>query len=431
MSVLKKKKHTNLKYNKHILLFTATFVFLLLLLYIQIDTLIQTAETEKKHFAQSVRLSLNLAAEQISKDRQMCSNVKSCLQKKEGVVIKELRKREWAKVDSIIKHNLELYDIDLAYEFEITNKKNDKNTGGFDLTSEICFAESLDIDLQQAGVDLHVKFPEKNEFIVKRISTMFVSSILLIFLLTIAFITALKLYIKEKNIAEKTRDFVNNMTHEFKTPIANIGFANHRIQNNKDIVLPEKIVNYTDIIEKEKNKLQNQIDEILNVAYLEDNQNGNGFETLDIGNIVSEAIKSIELAVAEKGGTINYEDKAELLIVEGNRLHLLNSVTNILDNAYKYSNKNLRIDIKTYNTGQNIVIEIADNGIGISSKDQKYIFDKYYRVPTGNIHNIKGYGIGLTYVKEVVGQHSGKIEFKSTEGKGCNFKIILPFTDHK
>jgi len=414
------------KINKHIILFASTFVFLLLLLYIQIDTLIQTAETEKRHFAQSVKLSLNLAAEQISKDRQMCSNVKSCLMNKESAVIEQLRKKEWANVDSIIKHNLDLYDIDLAYEFEIITENNDLDTSKFDLSSEICFAESLDIGLHQAGVNLRVRFPEKNKFIVKRISTMFVSSILLILLLTASFITALRLYLKEKSIAEKTRDFVNNMTHEFKTPIANIGFANHRIQNSKDIKLPEKLINYTEIIEKEKSKLQNQVNEILNVAYVEDYSNDDNFENIDIQPLITEAVESIKLAVSEKNGIVQYQNNAELTTAKGNRIHLLNSITNLLDNAYKYSNGNLKIDIKTYNKEQNIVIEISDNGIGICAKDQKSIFDKYYRVPTGDIHNIKGFGIGLTYVKAVVEQHHGKIELKSSEGKGCNFKISLP-----
>ena len=414
------------KINKHIILFASTFVFLLLLLYIQVNTLIQTAETEKKHFAQSVKLSLNLAVEQISKDRQMCSNVKSCLLNNKSAGIEVLRKKEWANVDSIIKHNLDLYNIDLAYEFEIITENVGLDTGKFDLSSEICFAESLDIGLQQAGVNLRVRFPEKNKFIIKRISTMFVSSILLILLLTASFITTLRLYLKEKSIAKKTRDFVNNMTHEFKTPIANIGFANHRIKNSKDIVLPEKLINYTEIIEKEKSKLQNQVNEILNVAYVEDYSNGNNFENIDIQNIINEAVESIKPVISEKNGTIHYQNRADLTTMKGNSLHLLNSITNILDNAYKYSNGNLIIDIKTYNTEQNLIIEIADNGIGICSDDQKYIFDKYYRVPTGDVHNIKGFGIGLTYVKAVIEQHHGKIELKSSEGKGCNFKISLP-----
>ncbi len=414
------------KINKHIVLFASTFVFLLLLLYIQINTLVETAETEKRHFAQSVKLSLNLAAEQISKDRQMCRNVKNCLLNKESAVISKLREQEWAKVDSIIKRNLDLYNIELAYEFEIINKNIDIHSGKFDLSTEICFAESLDIDLQQEGVDLRVKFPEKNKFIIKRISAMFVSSILLIFLLTAAFITTLKLYLKEKKIAEKTRDFVNNMTHEFKTPIANIGFANHRIKNSKDVVLPEKLINYTKIIEKEKNKLQNQVHEILNVAYIEDYSNTNNFENVDIENVINEAIDSIKLAINEKNGSISYKNEARQTTLKGNRLHLLNSINNILDNAYKYANENLKIEIKTYLENQNLIIEIADNGIGIRKEYQKYIFDKYYRIPTGNVHNIKGFGIGLTYVKAVVNQHDGTIELKSSEGKGCTFKISLP-----
>ena len=223
-----------------ILLITSTFIFLLLLLYIQINRLIQTSDMEKRHFNQSVKLSLDLAAAEISQDRQMCENVRICLKDTASAFVKQIKQLEWDKVDSIIRYNLEQYDIDLSYQFEIVYTDDSFSQG----KHEICSSGCLDVALKQGSVQLCVKFPEENKFLIERISTMFISSILLIFLVTASFIITLNNYSKEKKLAIQTRNFINNMAHEFKTPLASIGFANSRIQNSKEIKPLVKILKY-------------------------------------------------------------------------------------------------------------------------------------------------------------------------------------------
>ncbi len=414
----------------HFILISSTFIFLLLLLYIQINQLIETAETEKRHFAQSVKLSLSLAAEQMSRDRKMCRNVQFCLLDTQSFHTQELKKLEWHRVDSIIKNNLIQYNLDLAYDFEIINASaNDLKTRQD--TCEVCYSESLEIALQQSGTVLIVRFPEKSMFIIKRIGPMFISSIMLIFLVTASFILTLSLYLREKMLADRIKDFINNMVHEFKTPLASIGFANHRIQNNKEIELPNKLIKYTEIIDSEKNKLEEQIGNILDLALLESSFRPSDFSEVDIKTVIEEAINSVTLCISDKNGSIDFQNKATGAIVLGSKAHLINAFSNLLDNACKYSNGDLKISIRISNLYKEILVEIADNGIGISSKHQKYIFEKYYRVPTGNVHNIKGYGIGLSYVNEVVKMHHGKIELKSSEGNGSVFSVYLPISKEK
>jgi two-component system phosphate regulon sensor histidine kinase PhoR len=413
------------KRKSHIILIISTLIFLILLFFIQIKQLIETAETEKRHFAQSVKLSLNLVATEMSRDRKMCKNVQSCLLDTQSFQNQELKKLEWHKVDSIIKFNLEQYNIDLDYEFEIF-KAGSGLLNGIEDTCEACYSESLEIALQQSGMELMVRFPEKNMFIVKRIGGLFISSITLIILVTFSFILTLSLFLKEKMLAERIKNFINNMVHEFKTPLASIGFANHRIQSNKEYVLPEKLIKYTEIIENEKNQLQHHVSNILELAQMESEFKPVRFGIVNIKSAIEEAIQGIDWCINEKNGSIDFLLHTDETNVNGSKFHLINAFSNLLDNACKYSLGELKIKICLSKIKDQLLIEIIDNGIGISAKHQKFIFEKFYRVPTGNIHNIKGYGIGLSYVLEVVKMHKGKIELKSSEGNGSTFSIYLP-----
>jgi len=389
---------------------------------------VQTAETEKRHFTRSVKLSLDLATSQISQDRQMCNNVQICLLDTSSALVRRLKKLEWNKVDSIIKSNLEQYDIDLTYDFEIVYAGT-RQSAIYQLHPEV-YTESLDIELQQGGIELRVRFPEKNKFIVERISTMFISSILLILLLMASFIVTYRMYDKERKLALQTKNFINNMAHEFKTPLASIGFANSRIQNSKEVQLPEKLLKYTEIIENEKSKLQEHLSEMLELACLESKRAVMRHESVDLSSLLEETVKNSCISLEEKNGAIHFDCPATKTTVFGSKKHLHNSFSNLIENACKYSNGNLIIKISCYNKGKQLVTEISDNGIGIDPKDQKMIFDKYYRVATGDVHNIKGYGIGLSYVREVVQLHNGTIQLNSKVGKGSTFKVYLPLKEN-
>lgn len=416
------------KRKTQLILVILTLAFLICLVVIQVNWIIQAARMQEAQFNHSVNMALSRTVEKISVDKQMCKNVSGCFIK-DGAkrsCLRKIRREEWSKVDSIIKSDLEFYNIDLDYEFDIVDINESIQEGKInEVLDKSYYTQSLEEALQKSGIQLNVKFPEKKEFVIAQIGVMFISSILLILFVTVSFIIILNSYIKEKKLAEKTKDFVNNMTHEFKTPISNIAFANSMIRN-KEGLPPDKLSRYTDIISIENNKLKKQVEGLLQIAVIENKENDIKNEKIDIHTVINEAIKAVDDLVKERGGKINCNFKAEQTIVEGEKIHLLNAISNLLDNSNKYSPDIPEININTYNKDNQIIIEVIDKGIGISNEEQKFIFDKFYRVSTGDIHNVKGFGLGLSYVKMVVDAHGGKIQLKSTKGKGSNFIIHLP-----
>ena len=410
----------------YLIFISITFFALLLLLYFQIKILLQTADTEKKHFKESVKLALSLAAEQISTDRQVCFGVKKCYMKGESDCLKSLHYNQKNKIDSILKSNLQEYNIDINYTFQIVNTNAGLISESPEFENDKCFVKSLDHAFQQAGVQLRVRFPDKNKFILQKITHSFIISVLLILLVMISFIITLKMYLYQQKISERTKDFINNMIHEFKTPLANIGFAGNRIKNSKTSENQEKNIKYLNIIENEKNKLLSHIDEILNVAVVENKNNMGDFEKISINELINSATENFKELIIDKKGEINIVFKCDICFVNGNKQLIINALSNILDNAVKYSTGDPKIKIIVSKFYEYVICEFIDNGIGINKKYQKNIFEKYFRIPTGNIHNIKGFGIGLAYVKAIVELHAGKIEIESEEDKGSNFKILLP-----
>lgn len=408
--------------NKHKIQIFITLISLIILVIIQFLQIIKSAKSEHKQFADKVELALLSAKNEISKDMDLCSKMEKCFNENSYSCKSKMLEKDWTLADSIITAKLKYYNIQLDYNFDIIDSKNDetcKNTEG-------CFIQSLEEIIQIEGIQLTIHFPSRNEFILKQISVIFITSLLLILLISFSFFRMLKFYNKEKLISENTRDFVNNMTHEFKTPLANIGLASNLIKKKTDENNLNIINKYLEIITFEKTKLTENIEEILNVATLEKANTIVRNEKVDIDEIINDAVETLNLNISEKCGKINIEKCTVNAIVTGNKFHLTHLVINILDNACKYTFKPPIINIKIFNKNKFVLIEISDNGIGISKEHQLQIFEKYFRVPTGDVHNIKGFGLGLSYVKNVIEQHNGKIEIKSTLNKGSVFKIYLP-----
>jgi len=231
---------------------------------------------------------------------------------------------------------------------------------------------------------------------------------------------------KQKQIAAIKTDFINNMTHEFKTPIATINLALDAIKNPRIIADKDKVLNYVKMIREENKRMHAQVETVLRISKLDKNQLDVSKEIIDIQDILDDAISHIQLLIEDKGGQLITRFEAIQTDVLGNAFHLTNVFVNILDNAIKYSDKIPEITLFTENISNAILIHITDNGIGMSKSAQKHIFDKFYRETTGNIHNIKGHGLGLSYVKKIVELHQGKVTVVSEKGKGSTFTIKLP-----
>ncbi|WP_372746026.1 sensor histidine kinase [Lutibacter sp.] len=277
-----------------------------------------------------------------------------------------------------------------------------------------------------SNFQLFVTFPEKKNFILSSISEILILSVFFIFIIILAFGTALYQLIKQKQISEIKTDFINNMTHEFKTPIATINLALDAIKNPKIIDDKEKVLRYVKMIRDENKRMHGQVENVLRISKLEKNQLDVKKERVDLEDIIHDALSHVDLIIKDKGGYIKTNFNAKNTEILGNQFHLTNVIVNVLDNAIKYSEDAPKIELNTDNTAKYILIEIADKGIGMSKTVQKNIFKKFYREERGNIHNVKGHGLGLSYVKKIVEIHQGDVYVESEKGEGSTFTIKLP-----
>lgn len=240
------------------------------------------------------------------------------------------------------------------------------------------------------------------------------------------FVYTIFVILKQRRLSEIQRDFINNMTHEFKTPISTIAISAEVLKDPRIINTPERLLNYTTIIQNENNRLKQQVERVLQMARLDREHISLKKELLDVHEIIREAVKNIAIGKSTQIDNIELNLGSPNSKVEADKLHLTNVFFNLLDNAIKYCKEMPRIVISTAKTHDSLQITVSDNGIGISPENHRKVFQKFYRVPTGNIHDVKGFGIGLNYVKLVVESHKGKINLASELGKGSTFTLILP-----
>jgi two-component system phosphate regulon sensor histidine kinase PhoR len=243
------------------------------------------------------------------------------------------------------------------------------------------------------------------------------------------FVYTLFVILRQRRLSEIQKDFINNMTHEFKTPISTIAISSGVLKEPNIIHAPERLLNYATIIEHENNRLKQQVDRVLQMVQLDKEDIGLKKEEVDIHVLLQEAARNHSTVIESKQGSIQLDLQAPSYHAAVDKLHLANVIYNLLDNAVKYNHGNPEIHIHTRNGNGRLLISVSDNGIGISPEEQKKVFHKFYRVPTGNIHDVKGFGLGLNYVKLIVERHGGKIDVSSEPGKGSTFTISLPVID--
>ncbi|HZL10289.1 MAG TPA: HAMP domain-containing sensor histidine kinase [Prolixibacteraceae bacterium] len=279
----------------------------------------------------------------------------------------------------------------------------------------------------QKNVKLSIYFPEKESFIYKTLNWLLLISLIFSVIVLVTFSFSIYFLLKQKKISEMKSDFINNMTHEFKTPIATISVAADSITNSKIIENPERIRYFIEMIKKENLRMNRQVGDILTIARLDKKEFEFKWETINIHDVIEKAMQSIVLQVEKKGGSITSEFLAINPIAMSDPNHFSNLIYNLLDNANKYSYQTPEIKITTRNTSKGILIAIEDKGIGMTKAVQNRIFERFYRQTSGNIHNVKGFGLGLSYVKAVLEANHGSISVNSELGKGSRFEVFIPF----
>lgn len=334
-------------------------------------------------------------------------------------------------LDSLISNELKNMAIVASFNYGVYSKYNNKFVMGKYhghnkelLNSQYQF--SLSSIYKPGDYYLSVIFDNKAYIILHRMELWVVLSVVFVMILTVSFIFVVISLLHQKKISEIKTDFINNMTHEFKTPIATSTLAAEMIQRKEVLNDPEKINKYSSIILDENSRLQSQVEQVLQVAILESGRRQFRIKRINVNRLVESALNSFELRIKESGIKITTKLEASNPNILGDKVHVLNVFYNLIDNAIKYSPANPEIRIRTYNLNGNVVISVKDKGIGISKEHQKNIFKNLFRVPIGDIHEVRGFGLGLYYVKTIVDQFGGKIEVTSEPSKGSDFCIFFP-----
>ena len=332
-------------------------------------------------------------------------------------------------LQKLIKKELEEHGVETKFEFGIysNNLATKIKSNEFKYDKDATYSIPVFIDNEgSTKYELLVTFPLKKKFLLSELISITVLSIIFTLIILIAYSSALNQLIRQRQISEIKNDFINNMTHEFKTPIATINLALDAIKNPKIIDDKEKVLRYLQMIKDENKRMHAQVENVLRISKLEKKELDIVKEPHNIHEIIEDAIEHVNLILADREGTIISHFNALRNTVLINDVHFTNVIVNILENAIKYSPNVPEIEICTENIKDMIIIKIKDKGLGMSKAAQKRIFEKFYREHTGDIHNVKGHGLGLSYVKRIVDDHNGQVYVESEKGKGSTIIIKLP-----
>ena len=390
---------------------------------------------EEVEFNRSVNIALKSTAEYLAKKQ----NSEKSVRDKKGLIKREASNlyqvnMELPIVTEYLKYSLET-------EFDKQNIHTPFEVGIYNCgTNDLIYYEfnSLALDtatkkpepkkVRNQKKDLNhyftVKFPDKESFIYQEMSSVIVFSILLI-IACLIFAGAIFLALRQKRYSEMMRDFVNNMTHEFKTPISSIKISSEVLLHHPLVEDDARLFQYAKIIKDQNQRLNDQVEKVLQIAKMESSTFTLRKEELSLHSIIQELLPSYEMRAHQLNGQIHKNLKASKDTFKGDKFHFTNVVSNLLDNAIKYSKLIPTIEIDTFNQGKTLGLEIKDQGIGIKGEELAKLFEKFYRVSTGDVHNVKGFGIGLYYVKRICDAHGFEVIIESEYTKGTKVRILL------
>lgn len=411
-----------MKLNRTYLFVAISSAALLIVLIIQVNWILETAKVKEELFNEKANMVLAKTSEALSRDTVTYKNMEA-----------RVGRQEIRKIDSILLRYMNQYNIRIGHYFEVKPGLSSSKSGpgtAFYTEQAGCYTQQCKkepSDPAENGFELKLVFPDKEQFIMEEMGTMFITSVVLILIvLVMSWRTTFSL-MKEKEISEHTTDFLNNMTHEFKTPLTNIALAGKMIAKDSTARQEDKIKHYSGIILEENEKLRLQVEQVLSMTALERGEIPLQKTELDFHRLIHDCLKCISIQIESRQGSLALMLDAERFVVMGDKTHLTNALCNLIDNAVKYSIEKPELLIRTSNAGQRLAVLISDKGIGIEKEYHGKVFDKFFRVPTGDVHDVKGFGLGLAYIKKIVELHGGTIELESEKGKGTTFTMTLPY----
>jgi signal transduction histidine kinase len=334
------------------------------------------------------------------------------------------------QLDQIIQRQFLNSGIDLDYEFAILRENREFAFKSSDYyyngEMEHFMTALFPNDLFSRTGFLSLYFPRKASFLLKSLGFMGTSSIILTLVIILSFLMTILIIFRQKRLSEIKNDFVSNMTHELKTPISTISLASQML-NDKTIPTESKnFDNISRIIRDESKRLGYQVEKVLQMAIFDQGRIKLKKKKTDINELIHNVITNFTLQIENKNGNVEEDYSADKAVLHVDNVHFTNMISNLVDNAIKYSGEEPAISVSTLNRNEKLIILVKDSGIGIKKEDQRRIFEKFYRVPTGNIHNVKGFGLGLSYVKKIAEEHLGMVSLRSEPGVGTEFEISFP-----
>lgn len=409
---------------KQLIILALAFGALLALAAIQFSWIQKAARMQEAQFSHSVEMAMHRIVETLSENEAICSEVNNCLRqgRNESCMVVMKTREEWENMKSLISQDLGFYGIGLDFEFDIidsgqaTHIPQARNT---------YLSGSLEEMLERSGYKLILRFPEKRDFIRAQIGDMFIFSLILLLLISLSFIIIYNFYRRERLMSESIVDFINNVTHEFKTPLTNISLANSMLSKNEKVESDEKLSFYSSVIKTEQTKLNEKVEKLLKTDFA-DLEKNNTAEKIDVSAVADNIAETFRVQVEQKGGTIHVVKSGSYFIVNGNIDLFHIALGNLVDNAVKYSGQPPEITMKITESDHRLLIEIEDNGQGIPKEYRSRVFDKYFRVPSGNTHNVDGFGLGLYQVNRIVAGMEGNIRIMNRKEGGLSIILDLP-----
>jgi two-component system phosphate regulon sensor histidine kinase PhoR len=339
-------------------------------------------------------------------------------------------------LDSLLKYEIKMKGIEIPFEYGISSLENPNylhyassmkyKMTGLKNEKDTYTVSLFPNDYSNSENYLRVYFPNQDRYIIRNIWMMYATSLLLILVVLGCFYVAVSTIVKQKQLADIKNDFINNMTHEFKTPISTISLATQMLGDESIAASPTIFKRYLGIIQDENKRLGSQVEKVLQTAQMERGEVRLKLGTVNVNQIIERVLENISPQIELREGIIDVDLQAENVEIQADEVHLTNILFNLLDNANKYSPEKPIIKITTEDTEKGLSIKVSDKGIGMTKDSIKNIFEKFYRVPTGNVHDVKGFGLGLSYVKKMVEEHHGKINVQSKLGEGSEFEVVLP-----
>ena len=341
------------------------------------------------------------------------------------------------QLDSLINIEMSQINPKLNFKYEIVDQPADTidqfvqaGKGGFNAENSIkkrLFPSST------APHNLHllVSIVDPVKVVMSRMRLILISSVIFLLIIIYSFYYTLNSLVRQGKLSEMKSDFINNMTHELKTPITTISLATEALLDRNIEMSPDKVYNMSKLISKENERLKSQVERVLQMERLDRNKIKLDQEPIHLNDLLAHILENVRIQVESKNGNITWSLKADTDLVVIDELHVSNIIYNLIDNAIKYSTERLEIFVHSYSHGAFIYVDVEDKGIGISKEMQARVFERFYRVPTGNLHDVKGFGLGLSYVKEMMHLHGGDVKVISRPGKGSTFTLIFPILNEK